>query len=295
MKSYPFYLGLITVSVLLVIAISNCGKDDTSCPTCPPPPCDTCSTVLPIVIADTLNTTTSPINVSPLPTFTWPAIAGATSYRFQLATDSLYTLVMLSNTQTSLIIDTVLTNFTTYSPPLRVKCLNCTNPNSSNSGILECLTKYYWRICPIINGVQGAWSPSYHFTTALHTNLVIGTYPVTKYYYYLGWDATYGSCHGFNQTCYIYKGTSEVTLTVDNNRFFISEVGNSIKEEFSQCGNTELKFYHGAGGQPYGTVYADFSPDKDSFSIELYSYWSGLMNPTVYNGYLMKGVNPLKR
>jgi subtilisin-like proprotein convertase family protein len=91
------------------------------------------------------------INVNVSPTFTWDAVAGATGYDIQIATDVDFTNIVNSTTS--------VTNSYTQTPAL--------SPNSS----------YYWRVRATNSCGNGAYSSVFSFTTE---NFICNTYASTN-------------------------------------------------------------------------------------------------------------------
>ena len=93
----------------------------------------------PLSIPNLLSPANLTTNTSVKPTFSWNKVANATSYKINIATDSLFTNIIKTQTSSD-------TNFTQ-------------TPNLVN------YTKYYWRVKAFTSTDSSDWSNVWNFTT----------------------------------------------------------------------------------------------------------------------------------
>jgi photosystem II stability/assembly factor-like uncharacterized protein len=108
----------------------------------------TAVSVPPPVLISPINTT---IGVSLTPSLIWSSITMATSYRFQISTNSGFTSIILDST--------------IYSTAVNIP-----------SGLLGNITQYYWRVASISTAGQGSFCSPWSFTTRNNLILNLKTY-----------------------------------------------------------------------------------------------------------------------
>jgi hypothetical protein len=178
--------------------------------------------------------------------FQWCEVEGATKYRVQAegTTPFLYDTIVESNSAKSIILLPILNDpsmMWEWSP-------------------FKWGETYEWRVAPIINGVQGDWSETYHFKTWDERDKYVGTYTGDKYIYK----------HSLFGEFYLAEnlGTGQVKVEKvegSNRKIRITEIGgNHLTKELDNYG--ELSYW-----SKIYNVYpnsATFYEQSDSFDFE---------------------------
>jgi len=147
-------------------------------------------------------------SVSVLPTFSWSAVSGATTYRIQIATSSSFTTVLGDNS-------------------LSATSISVTNALASG-------TKYYWHVNATNSAGTSTWSSTWYFTTASSTTTgslkVVNNSSYTIYYLYVSpsgattWGSdqlsTYTILPGYSYTLNLIPGTYDMRAESTNSTYY---------------------------------------------------------------------------
>jgi hypothetical protein len=227
-------LLLLLSSVFVMVYWSSCTPDDVEPPE--PTPCD--------ILFPSLGQTVD----SSIFYFQWCEINEATKYHIQADIDLSLGEPFLYDT----IIDgTILKSTKMYQ--------SANDPTIFSEGTpFKWGNTYYWRIAPIINGVEGDWSDIYEFQTWDARDKVVGTYTANKYLYLTNrWD---------NNSLDSSFGTAEIR---------IEKVPNSRNILFTEIGGHNLtKEMQAEWSGDYWSVtenvypnFAEFNMQNDSFTV----------------------------
>jgi hypothetical protein len=226
-------LFLLFSSVFAMVYWSSCTPDDVV----EPPEPTLCDILYPLDI--TID--------EPQPTFVWCSINEALVYHVQIGED---------NTFAETRFDTIVNGnslFPKYLEPI---------PNTTYSVLKEFGWGgvYYWRVAPIINGVQGDWSAIYEFQTWDARDKVVGTYMTQKYLYKAN-----RLQNNYLDTAY---GTFEIKIEkIENSRnILFTEIGGHNLRRELEGSSINQNSWNIVENPPYGSL-ATFNMPNDSFEI----------------------------
>ncbi|MCX6156667.1 MAG: right-handed parallel beta-helix repeat-containing protein [Ignavibacteriae bacterium] len=153
------------------------------------------TTVLPVPAAPVLTTpANNSTGISLTPAMTWGTVSGATSYRIQVSSDSLFGTTQWDTTGVTAVAANV------------------------PAGKLTGLTKYYWRVNGTNAGGTGAWSTAWNFRTLQNLSLNL------KVYLEGFWD---GATQVADTTT-IYLANSTSFVLVDSAKIVLSTTGTAL-------------------------------------------------------------------
>ncbi len=149
---------------------------------------------------------------------------------------------------------------------------------------------YYWRYRVEVNGVPGAWSPIYSFTTQDMRDIIVGSYRVKKYKAWSGFHPQEGNCP--SSLCRIDMGETDIIITklnTGNDKIRVQEVPGGVINDFWYNPSTGGSYFI-PSSPPSGSAKAYFNYYLDSFKIE----YDWRRNSVQDYGYLFMAPNPYR-
>lgn len=229
-------------SILVLAALLNTGCE--KCPVCP----NENNGLIHILYPQNLQE-----NIWLSPELKWCVLEGASEYQLYISMEA------PSHLDATAVLDTII-----FSPSCILKKIyyQHTNGNSYYNSLLV-NQSYKWKVRARIDGVFTEWSDEYRFKTGDALNLIPGTYPVSKYNYWIGFHHIFGNCRD-GQVCKSYIGQSEITVSKNPGGGLMIKEKNGGTHIYDN--GTITTFW---ALNDYGrTMDAIFNPSLDSFTVE---------------------------